>query len=78
MLRAVGIKIFHIVLFEIRTLDRIVRAKAVLERASRFEVSQSRLHHRAQIPGRVMPELHHLARRAFENDHHSASYVVCL
>src|SRR5688572_23649421 len=76
VMRAVGIQIFHLVLFERDLLKRVIRAEPVLERVSREQISQPSLYHSTQVAGRVMMKLHHLDRVALVQDHHSLSYIV--
>src|SRR3954471_25062167 len=64
-------------LFESRPLNRVGRAKAMLERRSATEAAELCLNHRAQIAGRVMTKFDYAAGFTFENDDHAFSDLGC-
>jgi len=77
MMRAVRIQVFHLVLFEGHPLDRIHRAKAMLERRAGANAAQLGLDHRTQIAGRMMSKFNYSARFAFKDDYHASSDLSC-
>jgi hypothetical protein len=60
-----------------RRIDRIRRAKPMLERVARPEILELRLNHRSEVAGRMMTKLDDAAGIAFEDDHHSAPDLCC-
>jgi hypothetical protein len=52
-------------------------AKAILEVVAGAKVLQLRLHHRAEVAGRVVPEFYNAAGIVLEDDHHAASNLSC-
>src|SRR6266404_1388382 len=77
MMRAIGIKILHLVLLEGCAVDRVRRTEAVIKGRSRAKIAQLGLHHSAQIAGRVMPEIDYFAELAFEKNDHASSDLGC-
>src|SRR5687767_15715292 len=77
VVRAVGVEILHLVLFERSAVNGISGTKSVFKRRSGTNISQLGLHHRTQIAGGMVPEFDDLAGLAFENDHHAASNLSC-
>jgi hypothetical protein len=54
-------------------MDLIRGAEAMLEAVPRTEILELRLDHRAEIAGRVVPELDNATGIVLEDDHHAAS-----
>jgi hypothetical protein len=77
VVRAVGVEILHLVLFERSAVDRVGRTKAMFKGRSGTNISQLGLHHRPQIAGCMVTEFDDFARLAFENDNHAASNLGC-
>jgi hypothetical protein len=63
----------ELVRLESGLLDGIGSAESVLEVVTRAEVPHLRLHHRPEISRSVMPKIHHSARIAVEDDHHTTA-----
>ena len=49
----------------------------MLEGRAGAQVAHFRLHHRAEVARRVMPEVDHLAEIPLEENHHSAPDLCC-
>lgn len=62
-------------LFEDRALDCIGRTKTMLERDAGAQVLHLRLHHRAQVAGRVVAKIQDLARVTVKDDDHPTTYL---
>ncbi len=77
VMRPIGIHILHFMLFQRCPFDGIGRAEAMFERGAGFDVSELRLHHRAQVAGRVVAKFHDFAQLAIEKNYHPAPNLSC-
>jgi hypothetical protein len=63
--------------FHLGFLDRVVGPETMLEAGARLQVAQLGLHHRPEVPRRVVPEFDDAAGLAIENNDHSAPDLGC-